>query len=224
MKLFIMAFFAIGLCFAPDFLNAQTIDGKISGKVADENGRPVEGATVSLIRLRDSIPVKYELTLADGTFNVGISSSDTFFIKITTIGKLPYQSRDIAVDVQHLLIGLEPITLKIAAKTLKEVAVTSKKAFLEQKIDRTVVNVDALISNAGTTALEVLEKSPGVAIDQAGQISFHGKSGVAIYVDDKPTYLSGSDSSLDALINLIADRTDDESARQIRCSRNRRYH
>ena len=193
MKLLIMAFFATWLCFAPDFLNAQTINGKISGKVADENGRPVEGATISLIRLRDSIPVKYELTLVDGSFNIGISSSDTFFIKVTTIGKLPYQSRDIAVDVQHLLISLEPITLKIATKTLKELVVTSKKAFLEQKIDRTVVNVDALISNAGTTALEVLEKSPGVAIDQAGQISFHGKSGVAIYVDDKPTYLSGSD-------------------------------
>jgi len=41
------------------------------------------------------------------------------------------------------------------------VVITSQKALLEQNIDRTVVNVDALISNAGTTALNVLENCPG---------------------------------------------------------------
>jgi hypothetical protein len=193
MKLLIMAFVAIGLCFAPDFLFAQTISGKISGKVADENGQPVYGATVSLMRLKDSVTVKYELAAADGVFNFRVSDAGLYRILISSIDKLPYKSEGIAVDVQHQLVDLKTITMQRAANTLKEVVVTSKKAFLEQKVDRTVVNVDALISNAGTTALEVLEKSPGVAIDQAGQISFHGKSGVAIYIDDKPTYLSGSD-------------------------------
>lgn len=193
MKLLIMAFLAIGLCFAPDFLFAQTISGKISGKVADKNRQPVYGATVSLMRLKDSVTVKYELAAEDGVFNFSVSDAGLYRILISSIGKLPYKSEGIAVDVQHQLMDLKTITMQTAANTLKEVVVTSKKAFLEQKIDRAVVNVDALISNAGTTALEVLEKSPGVTIDQAGQISFHGKSGVAIYVDDKPTYLSGSD-------------------------------
>lgn len=193
MKLFIMAFLAIGLCFAPDFLFAQAVNGKISGKVADESGHPVEGATVSLMWVKDSVAVKYELAAADGGFNFSVSDAGLYRIMISSIGKLPYKSEEIAVDAQHPLIDLNTITMQTAANTLKEVVITSKKAFLEQKIDRTVVNVDALISNAGTTALEVLEKSPGVAIDQAGQISFHGKSGVAIYIDDKPTYLSGSD-------------------------------
>ncbi|MES2276200.1 MAG: TonB-dependent receptor [Bacteroidota bacterium] len=193
MKLLLMAFFAIGLCFAPNFLIAQTISGKISGQVADENGRALEGATVALTRLRDSVTIKYELTLADGSFNFGISVVGTFCVKIASVGKMPFKSEGITVDSQHPLIVLKPVTMQTSAKILQEVVITSKKAFVEQKIDRTVVNVDALISNAGTTALEVLEKSPGVAIDQNGQISFHGKSGVAIYVDDKPTYLSGSD-------------------------------
>ncbi len=79
------------------------------------------------------------------------------------------------------------------AKNLKEVSISVKKAFVERKTDRVVVNVDALISNAGTTALDVLEKSPGVSIDQNGTISLKGKQGVTIFIDDKPTYLSGSD-------------------------------
>lgn len=76
---------------------------------------------------------------------------------------------------------------------LKEVKIAGRKAFVEQKLDRVVVNVDALISNAGTTALDVLGKSPGIQIDQDGKISLKGKQGVTVYVDDKPSYLSGAD-------------------------------
>ncbi|WP_183565436.1 TonB-dependent receptor [Mucilaginibacter sp. SP1R1] len=192
MKIFIMAFFATWFCFAPHFLFAQTISGKISGKVADENGRPVEGATVSLMRLKDSVAVKYELAAADGSFNLDIKEG-SYYLLITSIGKQSYKSGVIAVDAEHLLIKLPAIIMHPATNTLHEVVVTAKTPFLEHKIDRTVVYVDALISNAGTTALDVLEKSPGVNIDQGGAISFHGKTGVMVYIDDKPNYLSGSD-------------------------------
>jgi ferric enterobactin receptor len=80
-----------------------------------------------------------------------------------------------------------------STKVLKEVSVSGKKAFTVRKLDRVVVNVDALISNAGTSALEVLEKSPGIQVDQNGTISLKGKSNVTIFIDDKPTYLSGED-------------------------------
>jgi hypothetical protein len=55
-----------------------------------------------------------------------------------------------------------------------------------------VVNVGALASNAGANALEVLEKTPGVQVDADGNITFKGKSGVLVMIDDKPTYLSAA--------------------------------
>ncbi|MGK4567730.1 outer membrane beta-barrel protein [Flavobacterium sp. 3HN19-14] len=55
------------------------------------------------------------------------------------------------------------------------------------------MNVDAMISSAGSDAMEVLEKSPGILIDQNGTITFKGKTGVSVFIDDKPTYLSGAD-------------------------------
>jgi hypothetical protein len=74
---------------------------------------------------------------------------------------------------------------------LNEVKITGKKPLIQTKIDRTVVNVGAMVSNTGANALEVLEKSPGVTVDQNGTISFMGKSGVTILIDGRPTYLSG---------------------------------
>ena len=73
---------------------------------------------------------------------------------------------------------------------LKEVKISGKKSFIEHKIDRTVINVDALISNAGSNALEVLEKAPGVMVDQDGKISLKSQQGVVVLIDNRPTYLS----------------------------------
>jgi len=192
MKL-IVTFWAIGLCLVSNFVNAQTVSGKITGKVVDENGHPAYGATISLSRVTDSVTVKYDLAAADGSFNFDAVKVGGYRILILSVGKVPYKTDRFEVDAQHLVTQLPVITIYPDTKALQEVVIISKKPFLEHKIDRTVVNVDALISNAGTTALEMLEKSPGVSIDQGGAISFHGKSGVAIYIDDKPSYLSGSD-------------------------------
>jgi hypothetical protein len=53
---------------------------------------------------------------------------------------------------------------------------------IERKLDKTIVNVDAAISNAGTTALEVLEKAPGVMVDKDGNISLKRQTGRYDYV------------------------------------------
>src|SRR5574339_859520 len=73
------------------------------------------------------------------------------------------------------------------------VRVTTKKPLIEQKIERTIVNVEAAVTNVGTSALEVLEKSPGVSVDKDGNISLKGKQGVQVYIDGRPSYLSGTD-------------------------------
>jgi hypothetical protein len=67
--------------------------------------------------------------------------------------------------------------------------VIAKKPLIELKLDKTVVNVDAAVTNVGATALEVLEKSPGVTVDKDGNISLKGKTGVQIYIDGKPSYV-----------------------------------
>ena len=91
------------------------------------------------------------------------------------------------------MINLDTIVTEPVAKKLTDVVVTSKKPLVEQKIDRMVINVDASVTNAGSTALEVLERSPGVMVDKDGNISLKGKSEVMIMIDGKPSYLSGSE-------------------------------
>ncbi|MCF0042242.1 outer membrane beta-barrel protein [Dyadobacter fanqingshengii] len=76
---------------------------------------------------------------------------------------------------------------------LNEVIITKKKPLIVQEIDKTVVNVESMISAAASNTLEVLEKTPGISINSNGEISLNGRSGVLVLIDGKNTYLSGQD-------------------------------
>jgi iron complex outermembrane recepter protein len=168
---------------------AQT--GKITGEVLGSNKKPIEGAVVSLLKSKDSSFVKASITDLEGKFEFLNQKEGSYFLTITHVGFQKYTHPVFALANQPLEIPA--IQLSEDSKTLNEVTVSAKKPFVERRIDRTIVNPDALISNAGANSLEVLEKSPGVQVDFNGMISLKGKSGVVVFIDDKPTYLSASD-------------------------------
>jgi outer membrane receptor protein involved in Fe transport len=93
-------------------------------------------------------------------------------------------------------------------KSLKEVIVTGRTPPVERKRDKIIVNVEASVTNTGSTVLEVLERSPGVTVDRSGGITLNGKQGVLVMIDDKPTYLSGDD-----LNNLLSSMSSTQVSR-----------
>lgn len=172
--------------------DAQTTGGgKISGTVLDERKTPLDGATVILLTAKDSTMVNSQLAGKGGVFVFQNVKEGAYVIKATFIGYKSYKSGNVAVANQKA-VNLPAFVMAPSGKALAGVGVTAQKSFVQQKVDRTVVNVGALISNTGTNALEVLEKTPGVQVDADGNITFKGKSGVMVMIDDKPTYLSAT--------------------------------
>jgi len=174
-----------------NFADAQTGGGKISGSVLDEAKKPLDGATVILLIAKDSTVVGTQLAGKDGNFDFQNLKDNTYLVKATYIGYKNFLSGNVVVS-QQKAVNLPALILSPAGKTLNGVTVSAQKSYIQQKIDRTVVNVGALASNAGANALEVLEKTPGVQVDADGNITFKGKSGVMVMIDDKPTYLSAA--------------------------------
>lgn len=169
---------------------AQT-GGKISGSVLDDAKKPLDGATITVMTAKDSTVAGNQLANRDGSFAFQNLKSDTYVIKVTYIGYKNYVSGNFIISGQKPVV-LPAIVLLPLGKTLSGVTVNAQRSFIQQKPDRTVVNVGAMISNTGTNALEVLEKTPGVQVDADGNITFKGKSGVLVLIDDKPTYLSAT--------------------------------
>ncbi len=165
--------------------------GSVSGKVTDQQAKPMPSATVSLLKGKDSSVVKLTVTDKSGMFQFENISSGQYLVSVSAVGHAKHFSKKI--DLNDNAVSLETAALLPQAKSLGAVTVTSNKPLIEQKIDRTIVNVEASVTNVGNSALEVLEKSPGITVDRDGNISLKGKEGVVVLIDNRPTYLSGPD-------------------------------
>ena len=178
-------------------LNAQT-KSNIYGTVTAADGKPFHSATIHLLKALDSSLIKMSVSDEQGRFGFDHSGHGKYLVLVTATGHSKTYSSEFELSATQSSIDLKTILLQAISKGLKEVSVVAKKPFIEQKIDRTVINVEAAVTNVGSTALEVLEKSPGITVDKDGNISLKGKQGVQIYIDGKPSYLSGAE-----LVNLL---------------------
>ncbi|MES2417128.1 MAG: outer membrane beta-barrel family protein [Bacteroidota bacterium] len=167
---------------------AQKIN-KISGKVVDEKGIALPYALVRLQELPDSSHLKSSTTTLDGVFNFDQVTKGNYRLLITMMG---YKSESIAVNTTDLKPHI--IQLSLLAGQLKEVSIEAKRPFIEHRVDKTLINVENSIVATGGTALEILEKAPGVSVDkQNDQIKLNNKSGVTVMIDGRPNVLSGAD-------------------------------
>ena len=174
-------------------LQAQSSGGKISGKVIDGSQKTIEAATISLLNAKDSSVVKFSVAGKTGNYQFENIPAGQYIIAVSAVGHSKGYSERVEIKNDETNISLKTIELVPESKGMAAVTVTSTRPFIEQKIDRTVINVEASVTNAGATALDVLEKSPGVTVDKDGNISLKGKQGVMVMMDGRPTYLSAAE-------------------------------
>jgi iron complex outermembrane recepter protein len=166
--------------------NAQ----EVTGLAKDAQGTPLNGATITLFKAKDTSVVKLSVTkegsysftnISEGEYRVGAS-----YVGYNSQLSTPFQVTGASVKAPELL-------LTKAAADMKGIVVTAKKPIIEVKADKTILNVEGTINATGSTALELLRKSPGVTVDKDDNLSLSGKNGVQVYIDGRPSPLSGQD-------------------------------
>jgi iron complex outermembrane receptor protein len=172
---------------------AQNKAGKINGTVIDGNTKTIESATITLLRAKDSSVAKMSVADKTGKYVFDGVPEGKYIVSISAVGHTKGFSETFEITETNPSVTLKTVELVPAAKNLAAATVTAKRPLVEQKIDRMIVNVEAAVTNVGATAMEVLEKSPGVSVDKDGNISLKGKQGVQVYIDGRPSYLSGTD-------------------------------
>lgn len=172
---------------------AQTAKGKATVTVLNEEKSPVEGATIELLRKKDSALVKTALSDKNGVAEIENLSPSSYLFRITAIGFAT--SYSVAFDITENKNTTVP-SITLAAKKeeqMQGVTVSARKPFIQRLNDRLVVNVENSVVNAGSAALDVLERSPGITIDQNDNIILRGKQGVIIMIDGRPSPMTGQD-------------------------------
>lgn len=169
----------------------------VRGAVSDSQDKPIAQASVVLLRVKDSVLVKGMVSNEKGDFRFEKIDDGDYLVQVSATG---FDDLFQSLKVAGKDIELQRLQLKIATVELKDVKVVAKKPLFEQKADRMVVNVRNSITSAGSTVLEVLERSPGVMVNRMDNtLSIAGKSGVTIMINGKITNMP-----LSAVVQLLA--------------------
>jgi iron complex outermembrane receptor protein len=155
---------------------------KITGVVKDQQGKGLDKTSIALLRVKDSSIVKLSATDNNGKYSLD-GQQGQFLLSFTHVGYAPAYSKSFEVPASGD-VSLEDVVMAKAEATIAGVTVTAKKPMVEVKADKTILNVEGTINAVGNDALELLRKAPGVMLD---------KNGVQIYIDGKPSPLSGTD-------------------------------
>lgn len=163
---------------------------KIHGAVANADGRRVAGASVLLLHSADSALVKGTVTDSNGDYFFENIAGGEYYISVSHTGLLSQRTRLFRVLSETKHAELDILKLEASTSTLTNVTITATRPLYEQKPDRLTINVANSITSAGNTALQILERSPGVTVNrQSNTIAMLGKEGVRVMISGKLNYM-----------------------------------
>ena len=163
---------------------------KIIGSVKNSRQQPVPGATVILHLFTDSSVVKINVADKNGNYIFSPVLPGNYFITTTNVGFSNGHTTTIFFNSNDIILA--PVTIESKPERLTEVVMNVKRPMIEVKADKTIFNVEGSINAVGSDAMELLRKAPGVVVDRDDNIIMSGKNGVSVYIDGRPSPLSGT--------------------------------
>lgn len=161
----------------------------LSGKITDEHNEPLTGAIAELRNAKDSSLTKVNVADGRGQFTFVDIKAGNYFLKISLLGFVTFKSDVFSYDGKSAK-EIPVIKLPKSAVNLQEATVSGIKPLIEVHPDKTVFNVENSINSTGNTAFELLQKAPGVVVDNNDNVMLKGRGGVLIQIDGKDTHLS----------------------------------
>ena len=153
----------------------------ITGTVVDARGDAMPFVTVSVLA-------------QDSSLITGAITDEARRYEVTVNGLTGEGMKGVIIQASYIgyqtAFGGPDFVLREETEHLAEVEVKARKPLVERQMDKLVLNVSASPLSAGSTGNDILRRAPGVRIDKDGNITVNGKS-VEVYVDGKPSYLSG---------------------------------
>ncbi|MCX2451064.1 outer membrane beta-barrel family protein [Pedobacter sp. PLR] len=164
----------------------KMVTGRITAVILDSvTKKPIDYATVSLIKNKDNKSVNGAVTDERGRLTLSNISPEDYKL---SIGFMGYKTKIITVKTTpgkpDLNVGT--IYLSPTASNLKEVEISGQAALIENKVDKIVYNAEQDITNAGGDATDVMRKVPMLSVDVNGNLQMRG-SAVRVLINGKPS-------------------------------------
>jgi outer membrane cobalamin receptor len=163
--------------------------GNIKGSVYDENQNPLSYCAYSL--MKDTTTILGGYCDENGNFVISNVKYGDYKLKIEFLG---YESKIIDFKLDKEVLDLGKITLKAEGIRLKEQQVIAQPPIITYEQGKRVIKPSENVVNLGGTAIDVIEKVPGVSVDQNDNIQIRGSSNITLLINSRPTTLEVSEA------------------------------
>jgi hypothetical protein len=165
--------------------------GRISGEVADADGRRLETVAITLRSATDSAVVTGALTDRSGRFRVDGLAPGGYLLRVSMVGYLPRNSEEIVLTAESPAVDLGVIVLEVSAIELDAIEAVAERAAMVVEADRTVYNTAAMPVASSGTATDVLRAVPELEVDVNNNVKLRGNQTVAVHLNGRPTPMRG---------------------------------
>lgn len=156
---------------------------QLRGRIWNEQHQAQQFATVSLVRLPDSLIIYNTLSDTAGTYLFRISKAGNYFVKASTIGYKTANSKAFEVSSTSGRKNLEPIVMELLPHSLKAVQITGNRPLIETKSDRFILNVENSAMASGSS-IQLLKSAPFVQVSPDNTVMLQGKK-TLVLIDNK---------------------------------------
>jgi iron complex outermembrane receptor protein len=182
MKIYLLLYLGL-LCKG---LQAQETSFQI--KVVSQQKELIPFATISVTDHNDHTRKQSAITDSSGTVTFRLDENGQYIVTITAVNYQPLERRISLKSGQRLF----EFIINPAEKTLEEVVVTAKKPLMRQEDDKVIVDPENLVA-ASTNGFEVIEKTPGLFVDQDGNIYISSLSPATVQINGRDMRMSTAD-------------------------------
>ncbi len=165
---------------------AQQADVKI--RVVNPKNEPVPFATLQLIPVADSTQSQQKVSDSSGTVTFMANQGAQYLVRFSSVNYLPAE-KGITVKGASALFTL---TAEPENKKLNAIVVTASKPVMRQEDDKTIVDPENLAATS-TNAYEIMEKTPGLFVDQDGNIYLSSTTPAVVYINGREQKMSAAD-------------------------------
>jgi len=161
-------------------LYSQTI---VQGKIQDTNSKPIEFATIQL--LRDTKTIQSALTDSVGNYFIETNKNGNYEIAIRCLGYITQQKK--LTLKNDTVINF---VLQVDTNILDVVTITGEPELIQAKSDRYIVNIAGSIDTKGKETSDILKQLPTINISNQ-TLSMFGKTSAIVYINDRVVRLQG---------------------------------
>ncbi len=175
--------------------NGNDYKGVIKGQVLEiDSHKPMSYAQISVYNVGNDKLVNGTIAEKDGNFSITNLPNGKYYLMIKFIGYEKKKVNSIVISEGSPVYNLGKIELNFSTYKSEGVEVTAEKPLVEFKMDKKIVNVNRDIISQGGTAVDALQNVPSVKVDVEGNVTLRGSSNFTVFINGKPSVLTGSDA------------------------------